>query len=87
MGILLLIAIIIFLLICLWLPAVIQLRKKEILIFKAKTLFILFSMPLIVVFLVLGAESIGLLNPGGLILAFTASISMLGYLYAKFIAS
>ena len=87
MGVFILIVFAVLLLSFLWLPMAIQLNHKSIKIFKVKYLLAFLIMPIVVVSLwFFASEIIGLTNPSGLLLAFTALTSISGYLYAKNIA-
>ena len=87
MGIILIILLLLVLLGVLWGPTVFTLRKNNVPVNTSKIKALLATQVLIVIILVAIEEAIGLLNPGGLIIATTVIVSIAGYLYAKRIAA
>ena len=83
MGMLLLTLLILLLLGALWGPSLLVLRKNEIPIGSNRVIGLLSIQLIIVALLVLFAEAVGLLNPGGLILVSVILVSAAGYLVAR----
>ena len=83
MGIILLTLLLLFLLGVLWAPSLLALRKDDIPISSKKVIGLLSIQLIIVALLVSIAEAVGLLNPGGIILASVILVSAAGYFVAR----
>jgi hypothetical protein len=75
----------VFLLLIVWGPSVMVLRKNGVVVLQPKILSLLAAQVLVLIVLAFLAETIGLLNPGGNILAITVLVSGFSYLGFKYL--
>ncbi|WP_413662294.1 hypothetical protein [Microbulbifer sp. CNSA002] len=87
MGIFIVLALLLCWLSILWGPAIYSFRRKGFPIKSKLVMATLVGQVILVVLLVVLAEVVGLLNPGGLILAFTIAVSVGGFFIIRWLCA